>query len=251
MADNIKNDTEINEAEEIKEAESELTEDIDEALADNTDNNDENEDEISEAEKKEGRIVDDILEIVESTLITVFVVIMIFTYILHPVTVSGPSMNNNLFSGDRIFMTTVYGGLHYGDIIIINNDCAYLLDDAGEAVKKDISGSAYKECLIKRIIAEPGQTIDIDPEKEEVRINGEVLNEPYIKQTINSMPYTAFDYPITVPEGYYFVMGDNRRESADSRYPDIGLIKKNQIYGKALIKYSPVKEFKFLTFKAK
>ena len=250
MAEILKNNTEGNDAEEVIEVEN--VEEIDEALTNISENdNDANEDVTTEAEIKEGKIVDDILEIVESTLITVFVVIMIFTYILHPVTVSGPSMNNNLFSGDKIFMNTVYFGLHYGDIIIINNDNAYLLDDEGNAVKKDITGSMYKECLIKRIIAEPGQTIDIDPEKEEVRVNGKVLNEPYIKQTINDMPFKAFDYPITVPDGYYFVMGDNRRESADSRYPDIGLIKKDQIYGKALIKYSPIKDFKFLTFKEK
>ncbi|MBR5682212.1 MAG: signal peptidase I [Ruminococcus sp.] len=251
MAENLNNNTENDEAEEVKEASVEVAEEIDEALTNVSDDNDENDDETAEAEKKEGKIVDDILEIIESTLITVFVVIMIFTYLLHPVTVSGPSMNNNLFSGDRLFMTTVYGGLHYGDIIIINNDFSYLLDDEGKVVKHNIDHSDYKECLIKRIIAEPGQTIDIDPEKEEVIVDGKVLNEPYIRQTINSMPFRAFDYPVTVPEGYYFVMGDNRRESADSRHPDIGLIKKDQIYGKALVRYAPVKDFKFLKFKEK
>ncbi len=248
MTENLKNNIENNE-EVLKEASAEVAEEIDEALTNVSENNDEIDNKEAEAEKKEQKIVDDILEIVESTLITVFVVMMIFTYILHPVTVDGPSMKNNLFSGDRIFMTTVYGGLHYGDIIIINNDYSYLLDDEGKVVKQDISDSRYKECLIKRIIAVPGQTIDINPEKEEVIVDGKVLNETYIRETINSMPIVAFDYPITIPEGYYFVMGDNRRESADSRHPDIGLIKKEQIYGKALIKYAPINDFKFLKFK--
>ncbi|WP_455530079.1 signal peptidase I [Ruminococcus sp.] len=215
------------------------------ASEDSTDDNGEAE----IAEKKEGKIVDDILEIVESTLLTVFVVIMIFTYLLHPITVEGTSMNDTLFKNDRVFMSTVYFGPHYGDIIVINNDAAYLLDENGEAVKKDITGSDYKECLIKRVIAEPGQTIDIDPEKEEVLIDGKVLDEPYIKDTINSLSFTAFDFPITIPEGYYFAMGDNRRVSADSRNPAIGLIKKDQIYGKAIIRYYPLKDFKFLTFR--
>ncbi len=207
-----------------------------------------NEEEASKAEKKEGKIVDDLLEIIESTLLTVFVVIMIFTYLLHPITVEGTSMNDTLFKDDRVFMSTVYFGPHYGDIIVINNDVAYLLDENGEVIEKDISESPYKECLIKRVIAEPGQTIDIDPEKEEVLIDGKVIDEPYIKETINTLTYTAFDFPITIPEGYYFAMGDNRRVSADSRNPDIGLIKKDQIYGKAIIRYYPIKNFKFLKF---
>ena len=246
-------------AEENKNTVEETEEIIEEAAADEeitaeavvaaSDDSTEDSGEAEIAEKKEGKIVDDILEIVESTLLTVFVVIMIFTYLLHPITVEGTSMNDTLFKKDRVFMSTVYFGPHYGDIIVINNDAAYLLDENGEAVKKDITGSTYKECLIKRVIAEPGQTIDIDPEKEEVLIDGKVLDEPYIKDTINSLSFTAFDFPITIPEGYYFAMGDNRRVSADSRNPDIGLIKKDQIYGKAIIRYYPLKDFKFLTFR--
>ncbi len=250
MADETKNIIE-DEAEdlaaEVEETVSESAENVaEEALEEASD--DENEAEAEEAAKKEGKIVDDILEIVESTLLTIFVVIMVFTYLLHPITVSGTSMNNTLFKDDRIFMTTVYRGPHYGDIIVINNDAAYLLDENNEVVKRNNDDSGLKECLIKRVIAEPGQTIEIDGEKEEVKINGKVIDEPYIKDTINTDDYT-FDYPITIPEGYYFVMGDNRRVSADSRNPSIGLIKKDQIYGKALIRYAPIKDFKFLFFK--
>ena len=122
MAEILNNNTEKNEAKELVDASVQVIEEIDEALTNDTENIDEEDEKEAEAEKKERKIVDDIFEIVESTLITVFVVMMIFTYILHPVTVDGPSMNNTLFSEDRIFMTTVYGGLHYGDIIIINNE---------------------------------------------------------------------------------------------------------------------------------
>ena len=65
--------------------------------------------------------------------------------------------------------------------------------------------------------------------------------------TVNDA-FEAFNYPITIPEGYYFVMGDNRRGSSDSRVSDIGLIKKDQIYGKAVLRYSPIKDLKFLLF---
>lgn len=261
MADETKNTTENTEteaaaeavediedaAEELIEAADDDTEDDDEAADDESG---EEEEEEEKAEKKEGSFINDVIEIVESTLLTVFVIIMIFTYLLHPVNVVGSSMNNTLFDGNRVFMTTVYTGPHYGDILVINNDMAYFLDENGKVIEKDITGSGLKECIIKRVIAEPGQTIDFDVDKEQVIVDGKVLDEPYIRQTVIS-DGGNFNFPITVPEGYYFVMGDNRRESADSRNGEVGLIKKEQIYGKAIVKYSPIKEFKFLFFKNK
>lgn len=198
-----------------------------------------------EPEKKpEKNTLADFIEIVESTLITVFVIIMIFTYILHPVNVVGTSMTNTLQDGDRIFMTTVYGDLSYGDIVVINNDMAYLLDSENKIIEKNIDGSGLKECIIKRVIATGGQTVEINPMTKEVIVDGKVLDEPYIRELTNSGG--TFDYPITVPEGYYFCMGDNRNGSSDSRNADIGLIKKSQIYGKATLRYAPISEFKYL-----
>ncbi|WP_297955726.1 signal peptidase I [uncultured Ruminococcus sp.] len=250
MADEVKNTTENTEAEEVTEAVEEIEEAAEDAAEAVEEKDDEDNEQDEEAEKKEGKIVDDILEIVESTLLTVFVIIMIFTYLLHPVNVVGKSMNNTLMDKDRIFMTTVYSGPHYGDIVVINNDMAYFLDSTGNVIDKDISNSGLKECIIKRVIAEPGQTIDLDAEKEQVIVDGKVLDEPYIRQTMNDAG-VMFNFPITIPEGYYFVMGDNRRESADSRNGDVGLIKKEQIYGKAVLRYSPIKDFKFLLFNKK
>lgn len=186
----------------------------------------------------------DVIEVVESTLITVFVIIMIFTYILHPVNVVGTSMTNTLQDGDRIFMNTIYGELSYGDIVVINNDMAYLLNSDNEIVENNIDGSSLKECIIKRIIATGGQTIDIEAYSGDVIVDGETLDEPYIKEKLRNGG--VFDYPITIPEGYYFVMGDNRNGSSDSRNPDIGLIKKDQIYGKAILRYAPISSFKYL-----
>lgn len=192
------------------------------------------------------KLMNDIIDIVESTFTTIFVIMMIFTYLLHPVNVKGKSMMPTLKDQDRILMTTVYFNLEYGDIVIVDNDMAYDLDANGEPVEVNIDGKQLKECIIKRIIATGGQTVDIRDGK--VYIDGKEIDEPYVRSGAVTNPMSAFsnNYPITIPEGYYFVMGDNRQESSDSRHPDVGLIKKSQIYGKALVRYAPYSEFKFL-----
>lgn len=199
--------------------------------------------ENSPAEKK-GSLLSDILEIVESTFITVFSIVMIFTYLLHPVNVVGSSMVPTLNNDDRIFMSTIITNLSYGDIIVINNDAAYLVDANTHEVYESTSGE-LNECIIKRVIACGGQTIDIDFTTGKVIVDGVVLDEPYINE-LTTKNSGAFSYPLEIPEGYYFVMGDNRNRSSDSRYPYVGLISQEQIYGKAVIRYSPFSQFKIL-----
>lgn len=210
-----------------------------------------------ENNKKKGNPFKDIIEIAESTLITVFVIILAFTYVLHPVNIVGhsmyPTLNKN-YEGkraekrdtDKVFMSTVYFDINYGDILVIDKDANYLLDDNNEAYVPD-RYAPINECIIKRVIAVGGQTVDI--RDGQVFIDGEAIDEPYINESNSTSDLGAFtgQYPITVPDGYYFVMGDNRNHSTDSRAPSVGLVKKDQIYGKAIVKYSPLSEFDILT----
>lgn len=207
--------------------------------------------------ESKGNIVTDILEVAESTLITVFVIVLLFTFILHPVNIVGrsmvPTLNHN-YSGvreenqdtDKVLMNTVFFNVKYGDILVIDKDKNYLLDENGEAYEPTTDAS-INECIIKRVIAVGGQTVDIKDGK--VYVDGEALNEPYIAENSTTDDLGAFtgQYPITVPEDYYFVMGDNRNHSTDSRAKSVGLVKKDQIYGKAIIKYHPFSEFDILT----
>lgn len=189
-------------------------------------------------------LINDTLEIIESTLITIFAIALIFAYLLHPVNVVGESMVPTLNSGDKVFMSMVSANISNGDIIVINNDASYMFSQATGNIIKNNSAQ-FNECIIKRVIACENQTIDIDFETGQVTVDGKVLDEPYINE-ITKKDSGAFSYPFTVPEGYYFVMGDNRNRSTDSRSPYVGLVKEEQIYGKAVMRYSPLSQFKIL-----
>lgn len=208
-------------------------------------------------DKFDKKALADFLDVAESTFIIMFVLVMICTYLLHPVDIVGHSMvptlnytdskpDNEDEDTDKILMSTVYTSIKYGDILVIDNNANYLVDDNGEAyVPDDVSN--LDECIIKRVIAVGGQTIDI--RDSQVIVDGKVLDEPYINPGSTTEDLGAFtnQYPFKVPEGYYFVMGDNRNHSSDSRDPHIGLIKADQVYGKALVVYSPISEFDILT----
>ena len=93
-----------------------------------------------------------------------------------------------------------------------------------------------KTYYIKRIIGLPGETVYID-ESGAVYINGEVLKESYGKETIID-PGRAFE-PVVLGEDEYFVMGDNRNNSSDSRDPSVGVLKREYLIGRAWVRIYP------------
>ena len=98
--------------------------------------------------------------------------------------------------------------------------------------------------IVKRIIATEGQVVDIDFETGMVTVDGEILNEPYIKSLTKMSEGVVF--PLKVEEGCVFVMGDNRMNSKDSRDPVIGLIDEREILGKAIVLFLPGTDAIFL-----
>lgn len=105
--------------------------------------------------------------------------------------------------------------------------------------------NAKKICFIKRIIGLPGETVQIDIEGN-IYINGEVLAEGYGKEVIQ--PYAlgrAID-EIVLGEDEYFVMGDNRNDSTDSRSDLVGNVKKSQFVGRAWLRIWPFSKFGFV-----
>lgn len=155
------------------------------------------------------------------------------------------SMQDTLYEGQRLIESKIpyyYSEPKRGDIIIINSELEKGAFRVFVANTKEFIESFNKneeednKRLIKRVIGVPGDTIDIKDGK--VYINGELYEEAYVKGETypNSM-----EFPITIPEKEYFVMGDNRENSMDSR--DIGLISIDKIEGKAVIRLWPLDKF--------
>ncbi len=149
----------------------------------------------------------------------VTVVFLIFALVFRAVGVSGDSMVPTLQDSDWLAIKSISTRFERGDIVVVT-----------QPWERDIP-------IIKRVIAKEGDTIYIDFEKHEVFVNGELLNEPYIAEP-TGVNYNAI-FPLTVPEGRLFVMGDNRNSSLDSRSGKVGLIDERYVLGKAVYRISP------------
>lgn len=161
------------------------------------------------------------------------------SYVFASAEVRQCSMQDTLYEGQRVVENKIsykYSKPERGDIVIINRK---LESDSGNKIAAEVAEIVkgfYKtdsDRLIKRVIGIPGDTIDI--RDGYVYINGKLYEETYVKG------YTFRNstiFPITIPEGYYFVMGDNRENSMDSR--DIGLIPNYEIEGRAAVRIWPL-----------
>ncbi len=155
------------------------------------------------------------------TIVVCLVLAKLFTtFVIRSVEVDGGSMSTTLSDGDKAITDALFykfSGINRFDIVIVK--------------KKE--GSYKDQELVKRVIALPGETIEY---KEGVLyINGEVVEETFIKDEVKSITGTINKK--TLGDDEYFVMGDNRGKSADSRLKSIGLIKKNEIKGRGMLRF--------------
>ena len=158
----------------------------------------------------------DLYEWVQSVVGCVLVVVAIFTFVIRMMGVDGHSMLNTLQHGDRLLVVNsmLYHDYKYGDIVILRKNGVF--DD---------------DPIVKRVIAVEGQTVDIDFAEGIVYVDGEALEEDYIREPTYTAEGTEF--PLTVPEGSIFVMGDNRNGSSDSRDYRLGTVDTRYVIGKA------------------
>lgn len=104
----------------------------------------------------------------------------------------------------------------------------------------DICGFYWQnKLLLKRVIAGPLDVVEIDDEGN-VKVNGKVIDEPYVNE--KALGESNITYPFQVPEDKYFVLGDNRSVSIDSRNTIIGCVDKDQIAGKVMIRICPLRK---------
>lgn len=155
-------------------------------------------------------------------LIVLVLTFLVVTYVGQRVVVIGSSMESMLTDGDNLIVDKL----------------SYRFE---EPQRYDIVvfpfRYAEKTHYIKRIIGLPGETVYID-EEGKIYIDGEVLQESYGKEVIND-PGRAYE-PITLGEDEYFVLGDNRNNSSDSRDPVVGNIRRDEIIGKAWMRIWPL-----------
>ena len=177
--------------------------------------------EITEAVKKD-RYMHRFRATVRSTFLTLVVVaavaVLVAVLLLPILRIYGKSMNGTLDSGD-IVVSVKSGDMKTGDIIAFyyNNNI-----------------------LVKRVIANPGEWVNIDQEGN-VFVNNNKLEEPYLNE--KAFGETNIELPYQVPEGKIFVMGDNRSVSIDSRNTSSGCISEEQIVGKIVYRVWPFSQF--------
>lgn len=154
----------------------------------------------------------------EIVIILCFVLLFINVFLFNIAVVSGDSMQPTYHNRDILLMSKAFYSIKNGDII---------------AIKKD----NLKDAIVKRVIASEGQTVYIDFENGDIYVNDRLVKEDYINEkTFKVGNIDEEEYPLTVPKDCYFVMGDNRNNSVDSRYEEIGMVKSEEILGEIIFK---------------
>ena len=161
-------------------------------------------------------------EWVRTLVLAVLAVVILFTFVGRLSRVDGESMRETLQDGDLLVVLNAFwcGSYEPGDLVILCKE-----------------GFHNGEPIVKRVIATEGQTVDIDFSAGTVFVDGVPLEEPYVREP--TWTAEGMEFPLTVPEGSIFVMGDNRNDSDDSRNPELGPVDSRLVIGRAVFLILP------------
>ncbi len=177
----------------------------------------------TKTEKEKLNFIDELLDWLKSICTALIIVILLFTFVAKSAWVDGESMMPTLKDHDFLILWSLFYHPAQGDIVACNCE-------------------GLGKIIVKRIVAVGGQEVNIDFEAGKVYVDGELFEVSGI-ENITTDRESNYLYPLTVPEGKYFVMGDNRQHSTDSRSAYVGFVDSDDILGKAVLRVYPFGSF--------
>ncbi len=172
------------------------------------------------------------------------IAVLIKTYLVSPFFIPSNSMVPTILPADKIMVNKLsyrMGDPHRGDIIVFHNPSTFGDDNSDESIPEKVVRNVLEaigvrtgrpDDFIKRIIGLPGDTLEI--RDEQVYINGDAITEDYLPPGVHMPDFERQ----TIPQAHFFVMGDNRDNSIDSR--SWGLVPEEEIVGEAFVRIWPI-----------
>jgi signal peptidase I len=172
-----------------------------------------------------------IYDLTDMAVFTSVAMILLFSFVTGAFTIISSSMEDTLKVGETVMAARLHTGLKRGDIILFSR--------YGWKEAYDESAGRY-DAILKRVIGLPGDEIEFNDGK--LFINGVEQYEDYLKRA-DWLWRGYAETPLVVPDGKYFVMGDNRNNSNDSRGTDIGFVDRREVIGRVMFRLYPFKVF--------
>lgn len=196
----------------------------------------------TENEKKETGLAVAAFDYVEMFVFAAVFVILLMTLCFRLCRVDGPSMNKTLSHGEKLVVSDLFYTPESGDIIVFHQT-----NDTRDGVSYE---DRFNEPIVKRVIATGGQYVKLDFETKKVYVSddasfdeSDLIEESYAYFSGDTWYQNTRVTEYYVPEGYLFVMGDNRNNSADSRSPEVGLVDARRVLGKVILRLTPFSSF--------
>ena len=192
----------------------------------------------------------ELLEWLYTIVAAVAIVVVIKSFLFDLVVVDGPSMFPTLVNGDRLVVTKLGYKPDQQDIIVLDSTykdrTEYYEEIGADSGLEKLVGyikapkNLKHRYYVKRIIAMPGQVVDINKADGKVYVDGKLLDESTYYNNITSTYDPKVEFPFTVSEDCVFVLGDNRPQSKDSRSSDLGEVPIDAIFGKCAVRLWPL-----------